>query len=610
MTVLDTRVGSQYDSSGHPEVVNDFSIVIATVNGSGSQTANNTIIRSIFKMGIPVNGKNIFPSNISGLPTWYTVRVSKDGYVARRQETEILVAFNVQTADADLQSLREGGACFYPDDYTFLNPRNDVVYYPLPVKQLVKESGADIKLKDYIANMVYVGGLAEILGIDLGKIKEALVKHFNGKAKPVELNYGVVSKAADYVRQNLPKKDIYKVAPLDLTNGKILIEGNTAAGLGALFGGVSLVSWYPITPSTSVVDTINEYLRELRTDPASGKLTCAVVQAEDEIAAIGMLVGAGWAGCRAMTATSGPGLSLMTEFAGLAYFAEVPLVIWDIMRMGPSTGLPTRTSQGDILTAYFLGHGDTRHVCLLPGNMQECFDFGITSLDLAEHLQTPVFVLSDLDFGMNLWMTEPFQYPEKPLDRGKVLSEDDLKRLGSFKRYADIEGDGVGWRTLPGNPHPMSAYFSRGTGHNAEAAYSERPDDWEENLHRLARKHDTARILVPKPVIQTRTGANIGVIAYGSSDPAVVEACDLLQTQGVSADYLRLRALPLEETTSKFIESHEIVFVVEMNYDGQMHKLLQIHSPEHAARLKSVAHCDGLPFTAQFITEKVMSNFQ
>ncbi|NWJ47715.1 MAG: 2-oxoacid:acceptor oxidoreductase subunit alpha [Chloroflexi bacterium] len=610
MTVLDTRPGSQYDSSGHPEVVNDFSIVIATVNGSGSQTANNTIIRSIFKMGIPVNGKNIFPSNISGLPTWYTVRVSKDGYVARRQETEILVAFNLQTADADLQSLKEGGACFYPDDYKFMNPRKDVVYYPLPVKQLVKESGADTKLKDYIANMVYVGGLAEILGIDLAKIKEALVKHFNGKAKPVELNYGVVSKAAEYVRQNLPKKDIYRVAPLDLTHGKILIEGNTAAGLGAIFGGVSLVSWYPITPSTSVVDTINEYLHELRTDPASGKLTCAVVQAEDEIAAIGMLVGAGWAGCRAMTATSGPGISLMTEFAGLAYFAEVPLVIWDIMRMGPSTGLPTRTSQGDILTAYFLGHGDTRHVCLLPGNMQECFEFGTTSFDLAEHLQTPVFVLSDLDFGMNLWMTEPFQYPEKPLDRGKVLSEEDLKRLGSFKRYADLEGDGVGWRTLPGNPHPMSAYFSRGTGHNAEAAYSERPDDWEENLDRLARKHDTARTLVPPPVVQTRAGANIGVIAYGSSDPAIVEACDLLEAKGVAIDYLRLRALPLEEITSKFIEEHEILFVVEMNYDGQMHKLLQIHSPENAARLKSIAHCDGLSLTAQFITEKVMSVLQ
>jgi 2-oxoglutarate ferredoxin oxidoreductase subunit alpha len=605
MTVLDSQPGTSTGDSGRPEIVNDFSIVIATVNGSGSQTANNTIIRSIFKMGVPVNGKNIFPSNISGLPTWYTVRVSKDGYVGRRQDTEIVVAFNSQTGDADLQSLKEGGLCFYPDDFKFQNKRDDVIYYPLPVKQLVKESGVDVKLKDYIANMVYVGALAEALGIDKDSIKGSLVKHFKGKSKPVELNWGVVSKAANFVKDNLPAQNFYRVAPLNLTTGQILIDGNTAGGLGAVFGGVGLVSWYPITPSTSLVDAINEYLPDLRTDPTSGLLTCAVVQAEDELAAIGMVVGAGWSGVRSMTATSGPGISLMTEFTGLAYFAEVPAVIWDIMRMGPSTGLPTRVSQGDVLKAYYLGHGDTRNVCLLPGNMQECFEFGTTSFDLAERLQTPVFVLSDLDLGMNLWMTDPFKYPEKPLDRGKVLNEEDLNRLGGFARYADVDNDGIGYRTIPGNKHWAAAYFARGTGHNAEAAYSERPDDWEENLERLARKHETARNLVPKPVLTSRAGAKIGIIAYGSTDPAVIEAVDMLSAQGVEADYLRLRALPLEATTARFIEEHETLYVIELNFDGQMHKLLQLHTPEYAARLVSVPHCDGLPITAQLIVDAV-----
>ncbi len=608
MTVLDTLPQVQSGNFDGREVINDFSIVIATVNGSGSQTANTSLIRAIFKMGIPVNGKNIFPSNISGLPTWYTIRVNKDGYTARRETTEILVAFNPQTAEADLESLHEGGACFYPDDQVFQNKRPDVVYYPLPVKQMVKESGADVKLRDYVANMVYVGALMELLQVNPEKIKGALVKHFNGKMKPVELNFGVVSKSAEWVRANLAKQDPYRVEAMHATDGKIMIEGNVAAGLGAIYGGVGVVAWYPITPSTSLVDAINDYLPELRTDPETGKLTCAVVQAEDELAAIGIVLGAGWGGTRSMTATSGPGISLMTEFTGLGYFAEVPGVIWDIMRMGPSTGLPTRVAQGDVMKAYYLGHGDTKNICLLPGTMSECFEFGSTAFDLAERLQTPVFVLSDLDLGMNYWMTEPFNYPEKPLDRGKVLNEADLVKLGSFARYEDVDGDGIGYRTIPGNKHPAAAYFARGTGHNPQAGYSERPDDWEENLHRLARKHDTARTIVPKPIIQKQDGAKVGIIAYGSADPSIVEAGDILaRDNNLPTDYMRLRALPLGEEVSLFIAEHERIYVVELNYDGQMHKLLQLHTPEYATRLRSVAHCDGLPLTARFVCDAILS---
>lgn len=608
MSVTIERPQEQLRSQDKHEVVNDFTLVVATVNGSGSQTANTTLIRAMFKMGIPVNGKNIFPSNISGLPTWYTIRVNKDGYVARRETTEILVAFNAQTADADLSSLHAGAVCIHPDDIYMVDKanRSDITFYSLPVKKFVKESNVDVKLRDYIANMVYVGALMELLSIDPEQVRAALQKHFSNKTKPVELNFGVVMAAAQYTRENLPKQDPFRVERMDKTTGKILIDGNSAAGLGAVFGGVSFVAWYPITPSTSVVDAMNDYLPELRHDPETGKATYAVVQAEDELAAIGMVLGAGWAGARAMTATSGPGISLMSEFAGFGYFAEIPGVIWDIMRMGPSTGLPTRVSQGDVLKAYYLGHGDTKHVCLLPGSMSECFEFGTTAFDLAEHLQTPVFVLSDLDLGMNLWMTDPFEYPAKPLDRGKVLTAEDLDRLKTFGRYEDVDGDGIGYRTLPGTHHPNAAYFTRGTGHNAQAAYSERPEDWEQNLERLHKKHETARTLVPKPIVDAPANAKIGIIAYGSTDPSIVETRDVLRAQGLETGYCRLRALPLEETVREFVAKYDHVYVIELNFDGQMHQLLQLHMPEMAMRFRSIAKCDGLPLTARFISEKIL----
>lgn len=483
--------------------------------------------------------------------------------------------------------------------------RDDVTYYGVPVGQMAKESGADAALRDYVANMVYVGAVAEILGIDLEDIKKALEYHFSGKPKPVALNFGVVEKAAQYVRENYQPQSQIRVERMNKTKGKVLIEGNSAGALGAIFGGCTVAAWYPITPATSFADSLKDYAQELRVDPETKKTTLAIVQAEDELAAIGMVVGAGWAGARAMTSTSGPGISLMAEFAGLAYFAEVPSVIWDIQRMGPSTGLPTRVSQGDVLKSYFLSHGDTKHVCLLPGNMKECFEFGWVAFDLADRLQTLILVLSDLDLGMNLWMTEPFDYPEKPLDRGKVLSAEDVAKMGGFARYADVDSDGIGYRTLPGTDHPLAAYFTRGTGHDEKAFYSERSDVWETNLQRLRRKHDTARKIVPQPIDDNAEGAQFGIIAYGSSDPGVVEARDLLREAGHKNSYQRIRALPLGEATYEFLNKHDRVYVVENNFDGQMAELLRMEFPEFAARVRSLAHCDGLPFTARWIANRI-----
>ncbi len=588
-----------------PPIVNDFSITVATVNGSGSQTANNTLIRAIHKMGIPASGKNLFPSNIQGLPTWFTIRVSKDGYIARRERAEVLVAMNKATIAEDIQKLESGGICLHPIDDPLPIKRDDVTFYPMPVVELTRKSGAEAKLRPYVANMVYVGALAFLIGIELSEIEAAVTFHFGGKRKPIDLNMGVVKAVYEWSQANLTKSDPFRVEHMDKTAGTFLIDGNTAAALGAIFGGVSFVAWYPITPATSLADALNEYLPAYRAD-ADGKRTYAVIQAEDELAAIGMVVGAGWAGARAMTSTSGPGISLMSEFAGFAYFAEIPAVIWDVQRMGPSTGLPTRVSQGDVLKTYYLGHGDARHIVLLPATVQECFEFGSTAFDLAERLQTLVFVLSDLDLGMNLWPTEPFKYPDKPLDRGKVLSAEDLNKVKSWKRYADVDSDGIGWRTLPGANHPLAAYFTRGTGHNDAALYSERPEDWQGNLERLARKHEYARTIVPAPIIDAVAEAEIGLISYGTNDPAIQEGRERLAKSGVKTSYLRVRALPLEGTLIEFIKKHSRVYVIENNFDGQMHSLIQLHAPEYATRLVSIAKCDGLPLSARWITEAIL----
>ncbi len=597
------------DIQNSPARVNNFSIVVATVNGTGSQTANGALVRAFFRMGIPVSGKNIFPSNIEGLPTWYHIRLSDEGYVARRDTTEVLVALNKDTAAEDIAGVAPGGVVICPTEWKLTPDRDDLTYYTLPVAQMAKDSGAETpKLRRQVANMVYVGALVELLGIEIDEIERAITEHFNGKRKPIDLNFNLVKAAAQYTRENLPKRDAFRVERINKTAGKILVEGNEAGALGAIFGGFTVAAWYPITPSTSLIDNLSDYAKELRIDPATGEHTYAILQAEDEIAALGTVVGAGWAGARAMTSTSGPGISLMTEYAGLAYFAEIPCVVWDIQRMGPSTGLPTRTSQGDILMAYYLGHGDTRHVLLLPSNMQECFEFGWRSFDLAERLQTPVFVMSDLDLGMNMWMSEPFAYPDQPMDRGKVLSAEEVQRLGGFHRYEDEDGTGVGPRTIPGTDTPLAAYFTRGSGHNARAKYTERSDEWQANLERLARKHDYARTLVPSPVVDDVEGAEIGLISYGSNEPGIVEARDMLAARGVKTAYLRLRALPTTSELSAFVARYPRLYVVENNFDGQMRRILQSEEPQAAASMQSINKCDGLPLTGRWIATSVLAH--
>ena len=587
-------------------IVNDFSIVVATANGTGSQTANMAILRALFKMGIPVNGKNIFPSNIQGLPTWYHIRLSKDGYTARRHTSEILVAFNQATVVQDIQTLPPGGICLYNADWRSIPQRDDVTYYAVPVNEFIRDSGMKGKLKDYLSNMAYVGALAHLLAIPLERLDDALLFLFKGKRRTVDANMAVVRVAYEWAAANLTAAHPYRVAPMNETEGLIMMTGNEAAALGAVFGGVTFAAWYPITPSTSVIDALNGYLAQMRRDPATGEATYAVVQAEDELAAVGMIIGAGFAGARAMTATSGPGISLMAEYVGLGYFAEVPAVIWDIQRVGPSTGLPTRTSQGDVLFTYYLGHGDTKNVILLPSSLRECFDFGYMAFDLADTLQTPIFVLSDLDLGMNNWMSEPFDYPAEPLKRGKVLSAADVAERG-FARYRDLDGDGIPYRTLPGNEHPLAAYFARGTGHNDAAVYSERPDDWRNNMARLARKFDTARSLVPGPVIDEVEGAEIGIIAYGTTRPAIDEARDRLAADGIATSWLRLRALPINGEVEAFIARHERVYVIEMNRDGQLQNILRAELPEVATRLESLALLDGMPLTARWVVEAIMA---
>ncbi|HVN15809.1 MAG TPA: 2-oxoacid:acceptor oxidoreductase subunit alpha [Anaerolineales bacterium] len=590
------------------KIINDFSITVGTVNGSGSSTANTTILRALFKMGIPVSGKNLFPSNIQGLPTWYTIRVNKDGFIARREEQEIVVAMNPTSFARDLASVRPGGAFFYADDIKQPITRTDVMTYAMPVKALVrKDQTIPSDFRDLVGNMVYVGALAQMIGIDLDAIKKALEFHFKGKQKPIDMNFNTVVAGAEWAKTNLEKKDPYFVEPMNKTTDLIMADGNTAAAIGSIYGGVQFAAWYPITPASSLAEALNDYLPQLR-KREDGKHTYAVVQAEDELAAIGMTVGAGWSGLRAMTSTSGPGLSLMTEFAGMAYFAEVPIVVWDVQRIGPSTGLPTRTSQGDLTFVNFMGHGDTQQIMLLPGSADECFEFGWRAFDIAEHMQAPVFVLSDLDMGMNQWMCKPFQYPDRPMDRGKILWEKDLDELkGSWARYLDKDGDGIAYRTVPGNRHPMSSYFTRGTGHDENARYSEEAPVWAHNMDRLKRKFETAKKFVPAPAIYKTKGATIGIIAYGSTEAAINEARFQLEIEhGLKSDYLRVRAVPFTDEVKKFVESHDQLYVVEMNRDGQLHQLLTIEYPEAAQKLKSIALGDGMPASARWVREGIL----
>ena len=589
-------------------VVNDFSIQVATVNGSGSQSANSVLLKSIFGMGVPVSGKNLFPSNIAGLPTWFTIRASKDGYVARRQYIDLVVAMNPETAREDILALPAGGVAVYDESLNLKQYREDVVCYPVPFDKITAAVCPEAKLRKLVRNMVYVGVMAQLLEIDMNCVEAALKKQFAKKQKALDLNFAAVKAGAAYFTEHFTKHDPFFIEHMDATKGKIIIDGNAACGLGAVFAGVTVVAWYPITPSTSVVEATIEYLKRFRVTE-EGKATFAVVQAEDELAAIGMVLGAGWSGARSMTATSGPGISLMAEFSGLGYFAEIPGVIFDVQRSGPSTGMPTRTSQADLLSTAFLSHGDTKHIVLLPGSVKECFEFGYSAFDLAERLQTPVFVLSDLDLGMNNWMSEPFTFPEKPLDRGKVLTAEDLTRLGSFGRYEDVDGDGIGWRTLPGTDHPKAAYFTRGSGHNAKAGYTEKPEEYVEVMERLSRKFENARKLVPGPVIERNAVSKIGIIAYGTSHYAITESLDQVKkAHDFDVDYLRIRAFPFADEIHEFVASHDRIYVVEQDRDAQLASLLKLDLPaEQVTKLRSILHFNGLPIDAEFVTSELVT---
>ena len=589
-------------------VINDFAFSVATKNGSGSQTSNNVLVMSLFQMGIPVNGKNLFPSNIKGLPTWYTIRASKDGYTARKALTEIVVAYNDGTATEDVANLPPGGVCITTDKIArVIRQRDDISYYEIPVAKLMRQTEVPSAFRKQVENMTYVGAVAQLFDIPLDLIYDVLLANFKGKVKVAAMNHNVVKLAFDWTADNVVKTDPYRFEYMDGTQGKIIMTGNDAGALGAVFGGVNVVAWYPITPSTSFVDGIIGF-RGLRQND-SQENTIAIVQAEDELAAAGIVVGAGWAGGRSLTSTSGPGISLMAEFAGLAYFAEIPAVFWNITRMGPSTGLPTRTSQGDLLFTHFLGHGDSRQICLLPGNLKEAFEFGWKSFDISEDLQTPVFVVSDLDLGMNNWLSDPFDYPDQPISRGKVLDANALQEFidehGKWGRYMDVDGDGIAYRTLPGTDHRFAAYFARGTGHDEMAVYSERSDDWVENMTRLRLKMDTARDMLPQPIIENGSGADIGIITFGTNEDAIREARDWLANDGVKTNYLRVRALPLASSVSDFIDAHKSVFVIENNFDGQLTQLIRLEHSENVSHVRPLALGDGLPMTPDWIYDSL-----
>jgi 2-oxoglutarate/2-oxoacid ferredoxin oxidoreductase subunit alpha len=591
--------------------VNDFTIRVATVNGSGSQSSNLVLTNAIARLGIPVAPKNVFPSNIEGLPTWFDVRVSALGYQCRARDFDVLVALNATTWQQDVAGVKSGGAVVHEESYPVKGDtmREDLTYYAVPFAALAKEHFGDKgDLRKYLMNMIYVGVLAQLLEISPATIEESLRGQFRSKPKAVDLNMTAINVGFEYAREHLEKHDPWRLVPMTgKTDGLLFMEGNRAAALGCVMGGCTVAAWYPITPSSSLCEYFIQYSDKYRVDQETGERNVAIVQAEDELAAAGIVFGAGWGGARAMTSTSGPGVSLMAEYAGYGYFAEVPGVIFDVQRAGPSTGLPTRTMQGDLSFTYTLSHGDTKHLVLMPSTVAEAYEFAMESFDLAERFQTPVFVLSDLDLGMNAWLTPPLKYPEKPFDRGKVLGADDLSSMKSWGRYRDVDKDGIPYRTLPGTKHPNAGFFTRGTGHDEEARYSEMPDVWQRNLDRLVRKHDTARNVVPAPVVEEKKGVKVAILAYGTTHHAVVEARDFLRDAGVELNYMRVRALPLSPEVAKFVKRHDRVYVVEQNRDGQLYGIIRTELPTHLiGRLESIRHYNGVPIDAHAIIDPLL----
>jgi 2-oxoglutarate ferredoxin oxidoreductase subunit alpha len=592
--------------------VNDFTIKIATVNGTGSASANTLLMKSLFRSGIPVMGKNYFPSNIQGLPTWYEIRVTRDGHVARSGQIDIMVAMNAETYARDVKDVTPGGHLVY--DSTWPRPallkREDITVYGVPLARLCNENFNGVRTRILMKNICYAGVLAALLDLDLARIRELLAETYAKKPQLIDSNMKAIQLGYDYARMSFSCPLPLHVENMDKTAGHIMIDGNTAAALGCLYAGATVAAWYPITPSTSLMDAFKMFGDRLRVDPQTGRKNFAFIQAEDELAAIGMVIGAMWNGARAFTATSGPGISLMNEFLGLAYYAEVPAVVFDIQRVGPSTGMPTRTQQCDLMECAYASHGDTRHICLYPANPEECFYMAVQAFDLAERLQTPVMVLSDLDIGMNDWMCPDLKWDDsyRP-DRGKVLSKEEVLKLEKFYRFIDRDGDGITARTLPG-VHPKAAYFARGSGHTQYGAYTEDSAEYQLVLDRLLKKWATAKKLMPGAVIDATAGAACGIVSLGSCDGAIREALAALRARDLGVDYMRVRAFPFGEDVEKFLAAHEVLFVVEQNRDAQLRALLTLETAVDKAKLRSLLHYSGLPISSAFIVEGVLAELQ
>ena len=594
------------------EAVNDFVIKFANVNGSGSASANELFAKAVMRMGVPVSPRNIFPSNIQGMPTWYEARVCEKGYHGRRGGVDMMVAMNPQTWDADVAEIESGGYLFY--DSTRPLPaskfRDDVHTMGVPLTEIANNAYTDPRQRQLFKNIIYVGALSMLLDVEAQVFETLFAEQYKGKERLLESNIQALHLGRDYVRAHMQSPLGIRVQRADNVGDQIFTDGNSASGLGLVYGGATVAAWYPITPSTSIPEAFQKYCSKFRVDPVTGQHKFAIVQAEDELASIGMVIGAGWNGARAFTATSGPGVSLMTEFIGLAYFAEIPVTIVNVQRGGPSTGMPTRTQQSDLLSCAYASHGDTKHVLLFPQDPHECFTHSAAALDLAERLQTPIFVMLDLDIGMNQRLCKPFVWDDaKEYDRGKIMTAEELEAGKPFGRYRDVDGDGIPWRTLPGTHPSKGAFFTRGTSRNPQAMYSEAGADYIYNMERLLRKFITAATLVPQPIFrQAAEPTKLGVIYYGSTTPAMREALDVLDRNGVHVDAMRLCAFPFPDSVSEFIAAHDTVFVAEQNRDGQMRTMLINELEVNPAKLIRVLHYDGTPITARFIIRSIHDN--
>lgn len=591
-------------------IVNDCVIRFANVNGTGSASANMMFAKTIFKMGVPMTAKNIFPSNIQGLPTWYEVRVSEKGYLGRREGVDIMVCLNPQSLAKDIQSVKSGGYFVYDSTKNLRKEfyREDITYIGVPMMEICLREYSDPRQRQLFKNIIYVGAMAALLDIELDAVKEVISEKFKKKPKLIEPNMNAIQLGVNYIKEHYPAPLSIKIERRDLVGDSIIIDGNTACGIGCLFAGATVAAWYPITPSTSLVNAFEKYASKYRIDPVSGKMNVAIVQAEDELAAIGMVIGANWNGARSFTATSGPGLSLMNEFLGLAYFAEIPTVLFDVQRTGPSTGMPTRTQQSDITLAAYASHGDTKHILLFPSTPKECFDMSGDAFDLAEHIQTPIIVMIDLDLGMNEHLSEPLNWSESRIyNRGKVLTAEDLDNMGQFGRYVDSDGDGIGYRTIPATHPTKGAFFTRGTSRDEYARYTEEGDAYVQNMQRLERKWDTSKNLVPAPEFyQKQNNSPYGIIFFGTTLYPALEAIDLLRGEGLNIDAMRIKAFPFPESVEAFIEAHEKVFVIEQNRDAQFRSLLVNELETNPKKLIKVLNFDGMPITADAILNQIV----